>query len=207
MKLYTQVLSCSSASHLALIESGVDFEMVHVGLMGDRILPDGRHLSDISPMNYVPVLEMDDGEIITECSIVLQRIADLNPDANLAPKWEDKENRMELIKWLTYIAAELQKVAGPLMTLKLNDEQREMVIERLNIRLDYVNNVLAKNDYLMSNHLTVADCHLYVVLDWRDFLGFDISAYKNLTAFVERVEARDAYKVYLEQSAPYMPKM
>lgn len=207
MKLYTQVLSCSSASHLALIESGAEFEMVPVSLMGDRMLPDGRHLSDISPLSYVPVLEMDDGEIVTECPIVLQRIADLNPEASLAPKWEDKEARMELIKWLGFIATELQKVSGPLMSLNLSDEQTEVVISRLNDRLGYVNAALETNDYLMGDNLTVADCYLYVVLSWRSFMGFDISAYKNLVDFVTRFEARDAYRTYLEQAGPHMPKM
>lgn len=207
MKLYTQVLSCSSAAHLALLESGVDFEMVPVSLRGDRMLPDGRHLSDISPLNYVPALEMDDGEIVTECLLVLQRIADLNPDAELAPKWEDKQNRLELIKWLGFIAAELQKVAGPLMTLELSDKQREMVLNRLNPRLQFVDKCLAEQDYLMGDKLSVADCHLYIVLSWRHFMSFDVSTYSNLVAFIERVEARQAYKTYLEQIAPHMPEM
>lgn len=207
MKLYTQVLSCSSAAHIALIEAGADFEFVPVNLRGDRMLPDGRHLTDISPMSYVPVLEMDDGEIVTECPIVLQRIADLNPEANLAPKWEDKEARLELIKWLGYIAAELQKVVSPLMTLNISEEQRQMVTERINKRFDYLDAALAENDYLMGDQFTVADCHLYIVLSWRSFMDFDISAYKNILAFIERFESRDAYKTYLEQIGPYVPEM
>ena len=49
MKLYTAPGSCSSASHIALIEGGLDFEPVIVDLRGDRELPDGRKFKEINP--------------------------------------------------------------------------------------------------------------------------------------------------------------
>lgn len=71
MKLYTSPGSCSSASHIALLEAGADFELVKLNLKTDRILPDGRHLNDINPKGYVPVLELDDGEFLTENVAIL----------------------------------------------------------------------------------------------------------------------------------------
>ena len=81
MKLYTSPGSCSSASHIALLEAGADFELVKLNLRTDRKLPDGRHLNDIHPKGYVPVLELDDGSLLTENVAILQYIADQYPDS------------------------------------------------------------------------------------------------------------------------------
>lgn len=83
MKLYSAPGSCSSASHIALLEAGADFELIKLDLQGDRKLPDGRHLTAINPKGYVPVLELDDGALLTENTVILQYIADQYPDARL----------------------------------------------------------------------------------------------------------------------------
>ena len=83
MKLYSSPGSCSSASHISLIESGLDHDVVKLNLRADRKLPDGRHLDEINPKGYVPVLELDNGELLTENVAILQYIADQAPESGL----------------------------------------------------------------------------------------------------------------------------
>ena len=108
MKLYTSPGSCSSASHIVLLEAGADFELVKLNLKTDRILPDGRHLNDINPKGYVPVLELDDGSMLTENVAILQYIADQYPDSKLAPPNGTIE-RTRLHEWLGFINSEIHK--------------------------------------------------------------------------------------------------
>ena len=61
MKLYSHPGACSSASHIALLEAELDFDLVKLDLRSDRKLPDGRTLSDVNQKNSVPVLELDNG--------------------------------------------------------------------------------------------------------------------------------------------------
>ncbi len=62
MKLYYSPGACSLADHIALNEADIKVDLVKVNLK-THTLDDGRPLRDISPKNYVPALELDDGEL------------------------------------------------------------------------------------------------------------------------------------------------
>ena len=83
MKLYYTTGACSMASNIALREAGIPFEMSKVDKRTKRA--DGVDFVTINPKGYVPALQLDDGQVLTENVAVLQYIADLNPAAKLAP--------------------------------------------------------------------------------------------------------------------------
>ncbi|MBT5032613.1 MAG: glutathione transferase GstA [Proteobacteria bacterium] len=193
MKLYTSPGSCSSASHIALLEAGADFELVKLNLKTDRMLPDGRHLNDINPKGYVPVLELDDGSLLTENVAILQYIADQYPESKLAPPNGTLE-RTRLQEWLGYINSEVHKTFGAFFNPALPDDMRTFYTQRLDIRLAYIDSRLESNDYLMGDQFTVADGYLFIVTGWSDFLGYDLSPQKNILAWRERVGKRETVK-------------
>ena len=193
MKLYTHPGSCSSAAHIALLEAGQKFEIVKVNLMGDRSLPDGRKLIDVNPKGYVPVLELDNGEVLTELVAMLPYIADLNPATNLAPA-AGTMARTRLYEWLAYINSELHKGCSLLFPPNIPDSVKTMTREKLAIRLAYVDKFLASNDYLGGSKFNVADGYLIVVLGWADYLKLDLAPYKNIARYLAQVAARDSVK-------------
>jgi len=187
MKLYSHPGACSSASHIALLEAGLDFELIKVNLHSDRKLPDGRSLVDVSQKNSVPVLELDNGEILTENTAILQYIADQNPSSGLAPAsgtWE----RYRLQEWLSYINFDLHAGIGPMFRPDLPDEVKSKAMEKFLGKLAYVEDALASNDYLMGDQFTVADSYLFIVLSWTAM--FDVKLPPNINAFQERCMAR-----------------
>src|SRR5215475_6257224 len=100
MKLYYMQGACSLAPHIALRELGTDFKLVRFDRKEQTLEGDGK-LEDVNPKGYVPVLELDNGERLTEVPAVLQYIADLQPGARLAPppaSWE----RYRLQEWLNF---------------------------------------------------------------------------------------------------------
>jgi len=193
MKLYTSPGSCSSASHIALLEAGADFELVKLNLKTDRILPDGRHLNDINPKGYVPVLELDDGELLTENVAILQYIADQYPDSGLAPPNGTIE-RTRLHEWLGFINSEIHKGFSNFFNPNLPEEMREFVTQRLNSRFEYVDSQLIDRDFLLGDQFTVADAYLYVICAWSPMFGYDLSPYKNVLDWQTRVGERDTVK-------------
>ena len=194
MKLYTAPGSCSSASHISLIESGLPFEFVPFNMRETRTLPDGRQLSDINPKNYVPVLELDNGELLTENVAILQYIADQAPDSQLAPANGTLE-RYRLQEWLAYINSEIHKTCA-LVFMPGPEETRDAARQRITGRLAYIEEKLAGNNYLMGDQFTVADAYLFIVLSWAPMIKVDLSSFANIQAYQARVAGRDAVNQY-----------
>src|SRR5438034_11599973 len=114
MKLYYAVGACSLSPHIALMEAGIDASLVKVDTKTHK-LADGTDFWAINPKGYVPVLELDGGERLTEGPAIVQYLADQAPQKKLAPPAGSLE-RSRLQEWLNYITSELHKGFGVLFT-------------------------------------------------------------------------------------------
>lgn len=135
MKLYYAPGACSMAAHITLNESDVPFTAVRVDLRSHR-LPDGTDYYALNPNGYVPLLELDDGERLTEVAVILQYVADRHP-GTLAPAFGTLE-RYRLMEWLNFIATEIHKGLGPLWKPATPDAYRATVLETVGKRFDHV---------------------------------------------------------------------
>lgn len=196
MKLYSSPGSCSSASQICLLEAGIDCEVVKLDLHGDRQLPDGRHLNDINPKGYVPVLELDNGELLTENVAILQYIADQKPEAALAPP-NGTLARSRLQEWLGFIAAEVHKSLGALFNPHLPADAKPVMVERFKQCAAYLDKQLANREFLMGDHFSVADAYLFIVLSWCPMLEVDLTPYPRLCAYRDRIAQRESVKTAL----------
>ena len=84
MKLFYTPGACSMAVHIALSEAGVTFDLEKVDLQTKKT-ESGLDFLAINPKGYVPCLQLDNGEYLTEVGTLLQYIADSNSDKNLLP--------------------------------------------------------------------------------------------------------------------------
>lgn len=190
MKLYFSPGACSLASHIALREAGLPFETDKVD-MRSRKTSDGREFTDVNPNGYVPALQLDDGEVLTEVQAILQYIADQKPDARLAPP-AGSMSRYRLLEWLSFISSELHKGFGPLLRPGNPEEVKTAAREKLGRRLGFAANHLASRQYLVGDHFTVADAYFYTVLTWTRVAGIDLAAWPVLAAYRERIQQRPA---------------
>ena len=116
MKLYFSPGACSMSPHIALREAGLKFDLIKVDL-GTKLTADGGDFTAINAKGYVPVLELDDGSVLTEGPAIVQYIADQAPDSKLAPAAGTLE-RYRLMEWLNYITSEMHKSFSPLLDRK-----------------------------------------------------------------------------------------
>jgi glutathione S-transferase len=190
MKLYTLKGACSLASLISLTEAGVKFEHSAVDPK-TKVAADGQNILQLNPKGYVPVLQLDDGEVLTENVAVLPYIADLNPAAKLAPPVGTLA-RFRLQEWLGYVNGEVHKNFSLLFNPTVPEAMKQIAKDNIARRLGYIEDKLGARPYLLGDDFSVADAYLYVVLSWRERLGVDISKFPKLTAFFERVRARPA---------------
>lgn len=190
MKLYFSPGACSLAPHITLLEAGLPFTLDKVDMRTHRT-GDGRDFNAINPKGFVPALALDNGEVLTEASAILQFLADQKPGAQLAPPVGTMP-RYRLLEWLSFISSELHKSFGPLLRPGAAEDVKTVARDRLVPRLTFVANHLASRQYLVGEHFTVADAYLYTVLTWTRLTGIDLSAWPVLAAYRERVQQRPA---------------
>src|ERR1044071_2460300 len=75
MKLYYAPGACSLAPHIVLRDIGTPFELIKVDIRAHQT-QDGKDFYTLNPKGYVPVLELDNGERLTEGPVIAQYLCD-----------------------------------------------------------------------------------------------------------------------------------
>lgn len=197
IKLYYTPGACSLSPHIALREADLDFELVQVNL-AEKKLKSGESFWAINPKGYVPALVLDGGQLLTEGAIIVQWIADQNPERKLAPKPGTPE-RLKLQEWLHFIATELHKGFGPVNNPKVGDEAKQFFKARLLSRFEFLARSLEGRNYLVGDDFTVADGYAYYTL--RSLRKLDASVLEKsppLDQYFERLAARRAVRAALQ---------
>jgi glutathione S-transferase len=196
MKLYYSPGACSLSPHIVLHEAGLPFQPVLASTKTHK-LQDGTDFYTLNPKGYVPLLELDNGERLSEGPAIVQYIADQVPDKGLAPP-AGTMARYRLMEWLTFIGTELHKSFSPLFTPGMPDEAKTIYRERLLRRFAWVDQELASRTWLMGDTFTVADAYLFTVARWCGFVGVDITDLAHLQAWIARVAARPAVQAAMK---------
>jgi glutathione S-transferase len=196
-KLYFAPSACSLAPHIALIECGVDYQLEKVNLKTKQT-KSGQDFMKINPKGGVPVLELENGELISECAVILQVIAYQNPKANLMPTAGSAEH-LKLLEWLNTIATEYHKGYTPLFAgqrwMKTPEglkELKDATLSSLDVKIKIIDQVLTNQDYLMGDKVSLADFYLYNVLSWSKYVDIKLSDYSNVNGYMERMMKRPA---------------
>ncbi|GAB4571355.1 MAG: glutathione transferase GstA [Rhodothalassiaceae bacterium] len=199
MKLYYSPGVCSQSVHIALNEAGISHQIEKVDL-ADKTTESGADYSRVNPLGYVPALELDDGDVLLEAPAILQYVADLKPEAGLAPA-NGTRDRVRLQAELNYIASELHKSFGPFFApIKPEGALKDQALAKLRKRFDALEARLADGrPYIMGDRFTVADAYAFVVASWAGLIDFDLSGHPSVQAYVARVGARPRVREVLRR--------
>lgn len=197
MKLYYAPGACSLSPHIVLREAERRFDLERVDLKTHRTASGVDYLT-INPKGYVPALQLDGpgSPILTEGPAIVQYIADLAPDARLAPA-NGTFARYHLQEWLNFISSEIHKQFGSLFNPAIPSAVAERVRGQIGRRFLYLQDVLDDRAFLMGETFTVADAYLFVMLQWCDPHGIDLGLYPNLDEYEARIAQRPAVQAAL----------
>jgi glutathione S-transferase len=180
---------------LALL--GQPYERVVVDIFAGETLTD--EFAALNPERTTPVLELDDGQALTESAAILWYLAE-----GTAFLPGDRLGRAQVLRWLCFERAFTPAVAGArfqVMTGRTDDEtpfllaKGRSVLARLGDRLD-------GREWVAVDAPSIADIALFGYAHVAGDAGFDLSAHPAIEAWLDRVRALPGY---VNDLIPYPP--
>lgn len=197
MKLYYTPGACSLSPHIVIRELGLSVTLEAVDLK-THSLADGTAFSQVNPKGYVPALELDNGEVLTEGPAIVQYLAEQHPEKGLLPAPATLA-RARVQEWLNFIGTELHKNFSPLFNPNSSDSEQANARASIARRIGYVERALGAQAYLTGEQFSVADAYLFTILNWTRFKAIDLSPWPAVSAFQARVAARPAVQQALRE--------
>ena len=188
MKLYGRAGACSMAPHIILEELGLDYELVMVER--DK-LQEPEHLA-VNPMAQVPSLVTDDG-LMTESVAILLYLGEKDGEGRLMPppgSWD----RGQMMMRMMFIASQEHPAFGlwlrPFRWLDDGDEQGRLKAaaeERFAVCFQRLDGWLEGRDWLIGDHMTLADTLAFVHARWGLRVDPPTTEYPNIWRFAQNM--------------------
>ncbi|MGE0769037.1 MAG: glutathione S-transferase family protein, partial [Hyphomicrobiaceae bacterium] len=157
LKLYFSPFTSSLATHIALIETGAEFELVPKLMAKDEQKQPG--FLAINPEGKLPTLITKGGNVLTEVAGTLYYVAKTYPSAGLWPEG-DLEAEAQVISWMSFVASTMH---GSRSNGNVAIAAAFAVAEKR----------LAGREWIIGRY-SIADIHLFRVY-WRFWPGLDLS--------------------------------
>jgi glutathione S-transferase len=187
---FTNPMSRGQIARWALHEVDADYEQV---LVDWQAKPDT--LLAVNPMGKVPTIvhHADTGDrVVTEAAAICLYLADMHPDAGLLPHDAEKA---DYYRWTLFAAGPIeQSITSRALKFEPTPQQEAMAgwgsIERTIAALD---GFLSGRTWVCGDRFTMADVYLGSSVGWGVNFGI-LPPTQALSAYIERIEARPAYK-------------
>lgn len=123
----------------------------------------------VNPLRQVPALVLPSGEVVTESAAILIHLADLHPEARLAPGLGDPR-RAQYLRWMTYVSAAIYGlvwIVDDPKRIVADEEQAKHATDRiLDRRADcwrMMDEQIAPGRYILGDELSVLDLYVAVI--------------------------------------------
>lgn len=185
---------------IALKEKGLFDQVEFISIN----VPEGEHRKpeflEKNPSAAVPVLELEDGTTISECSAITEYLDNLTDEQELTGKSPKERGVIAMMQRRTE-AGLLDAVGayfhhatpglGPDIETYQNAEWVSKQGERAVATMRYLDGVLADQPYVAGDEFSVADITAFAGLGFADFAGVETPAdCKNLAQWRTKVETR-----------------
>jgi len=161
----------SMGPHFLLEELGVPYQSAWMTPEQVRD-PDFR---DLSPLGYIPVLKLDDGQTIFESAAIVSFLTTAHSDKGMAPQPGTGEHGVYL-SWLTFLSANVYNAINLSLGAQGfadNPEMAEVVkakaAKHSNDLFDIVEKRLAaEGPFLVGKDISAADLYLFMLTIWAE---------------------------------------
>jgi glutathione S-transferase len=189
MKLYYSKGSCSLAVRINIHELDIpcEFELVN---LKDKTLASGGNFLTVNPKGVVPVLQLDNGELLTENVAIQIYLAEHFKNFTLLPALGDIK-RYHVIEWLSFVSTEMHKSCSALFNHQVPVEIKETIFKPiLANKLDFLEDHFKQNEYLVGKIYTLPDAYLFVVLSWMGHFNLSLEKWPAVNRYFNLIKQR-----------------
>jgi glutathione S-transferase len=192
LTLYYAPGTCARASHIALECAGADYE-AHRLDFGRQQQQSAEYLR-LNPKGRVPALATDQG-VITETPAVLQYIAQVFPDAHLAPLG-DAFAMAKVNEFNNYLSSTVHVAHAhrPRASRWADDEaaqasMRRKVAANMTDCFRLIENNMLRGPWVMGDRFSICDPYLFTIAGWLESDGVDIGQFPKVADHHARMNA------------------
>ncbi|MGE6740902.1 glutathione S-transferase family protein [Allorhizobium pseudoryzae] len=205
--MYTLFFSpgaCSLASHIALIDSGLPYELRRLKFAENE--QQSADFLKVNPKGRVPALVTDRGTL-TESMAILLFIAQMAPEKKLAPL-DDPFALARLQGFNSYLSStvHVNHAHGRRATRWADEptaveDMKRKVPQTMRSSYRLIEDEMLIGPYVMGEDYTIADPYLFVISSWLKGDGVDIAEFPRVKAHYERMKARPSVQKALADEA------
>lgn len=175
LTLYGAAASGSVAVEAALTLLGLRYELIEGATWADAAARE--RVAPANPMRQIPTLLLPGGEVMTESAAILIYLADLHPEARLAPR-PDEPLRRPFLRWMLHVSSAiyaLHWIKPDVARIGAPASSRDAVVDAVHERIAFcwarMDEQLAPGRWLLGDELTVLDLYVATVSrfgPWRE---------------------------------------
>ena len=197
--LYTNPMSRGRIARWMVEETGADYDIVVLDYAST--MKQEPYLS-VNPMGKVPAI-VHKGHVVTECAAICAYLADVYPEAGLAPPVAD---RADYYRWLFYAAGPVEHAVTnhAMKFVPTEQQQRSAGYGNYDLVVDTLERAVSAHPYIAGDSFTAADVYVGAQVGW----GVQFGTLPKRDAFIaygERVMARPAYQRANDKDNALMP--
>lgn len=189
-----------------LEELGLDYEVVFHKREPSGFGP--ASLKAVHPLGKAPVVDLD-GQVVAESGAAVELIAQRYGAGRLAPA-ADSPDYVRYIEWLHYPEGSVSLATSMTLFGRVfgvdNASYHGYVKSQVALHLGYISAALKGREFLVGHNLTAADIQLTFTLQAARRSKL-LEPHADLRAYVDRMEARVAYKHAVDKGGPFTLKI
>jgi GST-like protein len=199
--------SGSVAVELTLTLLGIPYQVVEAVTWVEKAAQE--RVAVVNPARQVPAIIFPSGEIMTESAAILIYLADLHPEARLAPAPNDPK-RAQYLRWMSYVSSAIYSwfwAKGDPMRLALRDGDGPAMVDRIHDRIAacwrMMDEQITPGRYILGDEMTVLDIYVTVISRFGPWRNRFYKTAPKLSAIVRRIDADPRLKPFWDKRFPF----
>jgi GST-like protein len=207
LKIFGALGSGSVPIEATLTLIGIPYEMIEAVTWKDEAAR--KLVQTVNPLRQVPAVVLPTGEVLTESAAILIHLADLHPQARLAPPPSDSK-RAQYLRWMVYVSAAIYALVWIIdepARIVASKEQAPDVLGRLEDRRAdcwrMMDEQISPGRYILGDELSVLDLYVAVISRFAPGRTRFYKSAPRMAEIVRRVDADPRLKAFWSKRFPF----